>query len=225
MTQSCTYIPLEEICTPDWQCSTWSPSDCPESEVQTRTCLDANNCGTMETKPYETQLCTFGSVCGDDRLCESLESLCSTDLPYEEFYQCILYEASKMSCLDELGGYICEEGYNCQAQIVSAADTNNCCMSPCISTYECTEEERRALADSDIETHGYWSEWSNVVFLNFSEYSSTRWFYRYCGEIMGYRRKMIVDINVVDNDNCRVTARAHGITSANPPTEDDSDCI
>jgi hypothetical protein len=49
----------EEVCTPSWSCSGWGPEECPEEETQSRTCTDANNCGTSEGKPSETRTCVF----------------------------------------------------------------------------------------------------------------------------------------------------------------------
>lgn len=46
-------------CSESWSCSEWSPSACPESEVQTRNCTDGNICGTTITKPTESQSCEY----------------------------------------------------------------------------------------------------------------------------------------------------------------------
>lgn len=47
----------EEVktCNPNWQCSSWS--DCSSSGTQTRTCTDSNSCGTITSKPEESQTC------------------------------------------------------------------------------------------------------------------------------------------------------------------------
>ena len=47
------------ICTPNWQCSSWS--SCLNNQ-QTRTCTDSNNCGTNNGKPVVVQSCTSSSV-------------------------------------------------------------------------------------------------------------------------------------------------------------------
>ncbi len=44
-------------CTEDWDCSGWSPTDCPDSRTQTQTCSDSNSCGTELNKPALTQTC------------------------------------------------------------------------------------------------------------------------------------------------------------------------
>ena len=43
------------ICTPNWVCSSWY--SCNSTEQQTRTCTDNNDCGTSSEKPLETQSC------------------------------------------------------------------------------------------------------------------------------------------------------------------------
>ncbi len=45
-------------CSESWHCTAWTPSSCPESGEQTRTCTDSNNCGTRVYKPITTQTCT-----------------------------------------------------------------------------------------------------------------------------------------------------------------------
>jgi hypothetical protein len=51
-------------CTPAWSCTAWS--SCP-SGTQTRTCTDANNCGTVTNKPAESQSCSVLTyVCDAD---------------------------------------------------------------------------------------------------------------------------------------------------------------
>ena len=45
----------EETCIEKWVCLSWSK--CTDSQ-QTRTCVDVNNCGTEENKPFESQPCS-----------------------------------------------------------------------------------------------------------------------------------------------------------------------
>lgn len=47
------------VCVPSWSCSGWSPSQCPSSRVQTRSCSDSRNCGTTFGKPAESQTCCY----------------------------------------------------------------------------------------------------------------------------------------------------------------------
>ena len=45
---------LEEVCTENWSCTDWSAC---VNGTQTRTCTDANACGTTVNKPVESQSC------------------------------------------------------------------------------------------------------------------------------------------------------------------------
>src|SRR3989338_10615879 len=58
-----TTTPCNEL----WSCLEWSPSPCPSSGIQTRTCTDANNCNTNINKPQESRACTPTPItyCGD----------------------------------------------------------------------------------------------------------------------------------------------------------------
>ena len=42
-------------CTESWSCTEWSPCS---SGIRTRTCTDANSCGTTTSKPTESETCT-----------------------------------------------------------------------------------------------------------------------------------------------------------------------
>lgn len=46
-------------CNPNWSCTDWG--ECID-DTQTRTCLDANNCGTTSGKPAESQTCGEGTT-------------------------------------------------------------------------------------------------------------------------------------------------------------------
>jgi len=73
---ACNLTSCKCICQENWSCGLWS--DCSTGGVQTRTCADANACGTTLQKPSESQSCTYTSgggstqtplteiVCGDD---------------------------------------------------------------------------------------------------------------------------------------------------------------
>ncbi|MBI4095257.1 MAG: DUF4215 domain-containing protein, partial [DPANN group archaeon] len=52
-----------EACVPSWSCTAWSV--CSTAGTQTRTCTDANNCGTTTNKPAESQACTPPPTCTD----------------------------------------------------------------------------------------------------------------------------------------------------------------
>ena len=51
-----------ESCVEDWSCTDWSAC---VNNSQTKTCTDANNCGTEVDKPAETQSCSLTSNCSD----------------------------------------------------------------------------------------------------------------------------------------------------------------
>lgn len=46
-------------CTTNWQCTNWTPEECPKDKLQKRTCTDTTNCGTIEKKPDERKSCTY----------------------------------------------------------------------------------------------------------------------------------------------------------------------
>ena len=59
----------EEIppsCIPSWSCTEWQPGVCPPTKIQTRTCIDNNDCGTSEGKPSEMRTCSYTPTCDDN---------------------------------------------------------------------------------------------------------------------------------------------------------------
>ena len=58
-----------EVCLPNWNCTEWS--ECSKEGVQTRVCIDLNNCGKNETKPKEIQSCVYTKpiICEEDWFC------------------------------------------------------------------------------------------------------------------------------------------------------------
>jgi amino acid transporter len=46
-----------ETCIPNWKCSEFFPEKCPKEEIRVRSCIDLNNCETLEGKPELTQAC------------------------------------------------------------------------------------------------------------------------------------------------------------------------
>ena len=51
---------VETVCAESWSCGEWS--GCTEAGIQTRTCVDKNNCGTVANKPAVSQSCTSGEI-------------------------------------------------------------------------------------------------------------------------------------------------------------------
>ena len=70
-------------CTESWSCTSWSPTDCPANGQQTRTCTDANSCGTTVHKPAESKTCTYNPPAaqecssGQTRSCPNQLGVCS----------------------------------------------------------------------------------------------------------------------------------------------------
>lgn len=48
---------ITSYCTENWDCTSWN--ECNENNLQTRTCNDLNECGTIINKPDETQDCVY----------------------------------------------------------------------------------------------------------------------------------------------------------------------
>ena len=67
-------------CVENWVCTDWTPTICPASEQQTRTCTDSNNCRTITDKPDEIKTCTIVTLCDDSSDC----SACATNSYCEE---------------------------------------------------------------------------------------------------------------------------------------------
>src|SRR3989338_8813933 len=57
-TQNCTIFELP-LCIESWNCTDWQPEKCPKNEIQTKTCIDKNNCGTTNIKPITSQSCIY----------------------------------------------------------------------------------------------------------------------------------------------------------------------
>ena len=53
-----TRITCELNCTPRWECSDWTPEECPEEKIQTRNCIDENGCETTGSSPEEVKDCS-----------------------------------------------------------------------------------------------------------------------------------------------------------------------
>ncbi|MEA3329905.1 MAG: hypothetical protein U9Q06_04125 [Nanoarchaeota archaeon] len=57
----------ENICTENWDCGDWSV--CSGEGMQTRVCIDLNDCGTEEGKPATTQNCIYIEICNENWNC------------------------------------------------------------------------------------------------------------------------------------------------------------
>ncbi len=63
-------------CTANWTCTEWD--ECTPEGVQTRTCTDVNECGTVVNKPEENRSCTYVPKMGE-KVCSPGEIMCSGD--------------------------------------------------------------------------------------------------------------------------------------------------
>lgn len=100
----------EAICTEEWECTNWT--SCADSS-QSRTCADANECGTEENKPEETQECVveIELSCSDKNgtICESYEECDGT---LED--NCCLGNCTRIQAI------ACETNIDC---LINASDT------------------------------------------------------------------------------------------------------
>jgi len=46
-------------CVPNWECSNWMPETCPETEIQTKECIDKNNCNSKMNMPESARNCEY----------------------------------------------------------------------------------------------------------------------------------------------------------------------
>ena len=115
-------------CTENWKCPEWTICD---NSVQTRTCLDINNCGTNLNKPFESKICEATPISQEINLClgvtcqpsilscsdnylSSCENICDTEIGecticnpscsgHENLCSGIICQSSTFTCPD---GYI-----------------------------------------------------------------------------------------------------------------------
>ncbi len=90
-------------CNHDWLCGVWNPSICPSTGVQTRDCIDQNNC---EIPLIETQQCTYITLEG-----EIIETYPGSEHP-KEFCgnNKIDEDENSETCCKDVG---CPAGYTC----------------------------------------------------------------------------------------------------------------
>jgi len=102
-------------CTPKWNCGNWT--DCVNG-VQTRVCIDANECDnpiyTPETNQTceikQTATCQAGDFCKQDCLNGDPDCSCAIQ-----------------------GGYLCGTSMDCEETVLSSSDSALCCSEPCVS--------------------------------------------------------------------------------------------
>lgn len=120
----------QAACTPNWQCTAWS--DCVDN-VQTKTCVDANGCGTDSGKPATSQACEVS--CAENWQCTQW----STCIDNEQTRTCVDANscgtfAQKPAISQECGSETCTEDWDCTdwstcvggSQTRTCIDLNNC---------------------------------------------------------------------------------------------------
>jgi hypothetical protein len=64
-------LPYTPSCTENWQCTSWGSCN---AGIQNRQCTDLNNCGTITTKPLESEQCVVECKTSSDTNCDGLIS-------------------------------------------------------------------------------------------------------------------------------------------------------
>ena len=146
----------QAACTESWSCTSWSPSVCPQSGIQTQSCQDINNCGTTNNKPQETRSCTYQctenwdctgwSACQDGTQTQSCTDLNSCGTTVNKPSESQLCTAS------------CTENWQCSAwsscsggvETRSCTDSNGCGTSLNLpdQTRSCSEPDDSGSARS-----------------------------------------------------------------------------
>ncbi|MBI2451473.1 LamG domain-containing protein [Candidatus Pacearchaeota archaeon] len=107
-----------QTCTENWQCSSW---DSCVDDIQTRTCLDNNNCGTINNKPVTTQACTTPMQDATQPTCQ-------------ENWQCNVWSA----CINGKQVRECIDINNCGTTNNLPQVQRDCQLQECRENWECT---------------------------------------------------------------------------------------
>jgi len=99
-----------EVCTESWSCAAWG--DC-SNGLQTRTCVDSSNCGTIEDIPNETQSCVV--ECAEE-------------------WDCAVWG----DCVGGLQTRTCTELNNC-GTTENKPLLSQACESPCVESWVCAQ--------------------------------------------------------------------------------------
>jgi hypothetical protein len=188
------------MCIENWSCSTWS--DCAEG-LQTRTCNDLDNCGTVHREPSISKLCGADAInCtaqylpSDGLQCNSNGTVVQEVWQYNNCtseWRNVNYCSGNLKCVvsnsaascalkscSELGGLACNVTQTCQNNnSTQSGDTSACCLSSCINNATtCTESQMKAISDNELATDSIWNDFTNITYNKMVEYS--QWQLYYC---------------------------------------------
>lgn len=101
------------VCNENWGCTNWDPEICPLNEIQIRTCTDLNECGTEESKPTESQSCTYVPTCSDETKNQDETDVdcggsCS---PCQDGKSCLADTDCMNNCVNSICGIACTENW------------------------------------------------------------------------------------------------------------------
>ncbi|MBI2580013.1 MAG: hypothetical protein HYW27_03865, partial [Candidatus Aenigmarchaeota archaeon] len=113
-------------CTENWACTSYSA--CSAGGLQKRTCVDKNRCGSVRSKPAETQLCVYTPTpaCGNGIVetgeeCDSVPQACTTDDGY----------VGKQACSTTCRAGICIPFEKCGDGVCNGPETSSTCSADC----------------------------------------------------------------------------------------------
>lgn len=91
-------VSTTSYCMPNWNCTDWST--CSEDGIQTRVCVDLNNCGTNLNKPEETKACVYVSEEKERIICNANTTVCAGNnvMKCEEGKRWVFVEKCSVVC-------------------------------------------------------------------------------------------------------------------------------
>ena len=117
---ACVGASMFSACTPDWSCSDWRA--CGESRLQTRTCVDLNNCNTNEGRPLLSRTCepdtpavecVTSSECSAEKFCENQKCIALNCAPDQEVINHYCFDIQHAECTSSQD---CGSGKECKSE-------------------------------------------------------------------------------------------------------------
>ena len=154
------------FCSETWDCTDWTPIQCPITEFQTRTCVDTHECGTTVSKPEESRTCTY--ICIEEWNCGSwTPTICDSTLTQTRTCTDVNVCGTETYKPELTRSCVCQPVWQCtnwdplectesQTQTRTCTDTNNCGV-----TEGKPEETRTCSFCSESWTCTQWSECLN----------------------------------------------------------------